>query len=1008
MAGQGSARVILNEIDLSQVRNQQQLPQGVPAAVVGPARKGPAFVPQTFANMQQFNEMFGNMLEKSKDSNSNIFGPLALNEWMKSAQAGTYVRVLGVGDGKSSSGGGRVEESGFIVGNKLVQKQEGDLGKIDDNPHANISDSESAIELGRTHFLGCFMKETVGNTTLSDSGINTTAAQPIIRGVLMTPQGVRPALNPNASLAQFVDINDTGANPRKASDGLDFGSNVVTNLVGYVVGEVVNQGFKLILNGYSNTQNPAVLSCSFDPESPAYFAKVLNTDPTKIEELGHYLYAHWDIDASVAIPSNEGLVNKDVLLTDVLKTNYVNMIGFLVAGAAGRDASAAGKPNYEDFSSRFRTAKTPWITSQRYGGQSKRLFRLHALDDGEISNGLFRLLVSNLAYAGENKYGSFDLILELLESNPISGSVLAAWKNLSLDPNSKNFIARVIGDKHAYFDFERDESKQRLVVDGSYELKNKFVRVELSDDLLNDEVDIDALPCGFEGHDYLFTKSTGNFVELDVNNASKIFTNVNDIPLDILSNAMVPPVDYVKSISRNIGSSKEASSELAWGVKFSQRKYKDSDLKELIEEGYNHSIKSYAKYFPHFGSVPVLRTHEDDATFQNAEFNLEKIEIRDVNASGELLSFDDAEYRRDGTASAAANKRFLKISTDGYAKNSKYLKFRCMFQGGFDGVNIFDDEKSKFTGTASLRENYDETSSNKKTGPTVNAYIKAVDVLSDKSAAEFQVLAIPGQRASVVTDHAMKSCEERFDALYIMDIEEVDAVGVIIEDSLVKPHVRNTLSNFETRLLDSSFGAAYFPNITMPRPSDRALIVVPPSVALLGVLSRNDAISAPWFAPAGLNRGAVVGSRGVSVQMNRDLLNEIYDVDINPLYEPAGRPGEVYVFGQKTLMQSESALDRINVRRLLIDLRRKVKKIGEQLLFEPNRESTLVNFSRLVEPIMQDAQRRQGVTRYKVQIDTTTTTQNDVENNTIRGKIYLQPTKSIEFISLDFIVTNTL
>ncbi|WP_438964788.1 hypothetical protein, partial [Winogradskyella sp.] len=91
-----------------------------------------------------------------------------------------------------------------------------------------------------------------------------------------------------------------------------------------------------------------------------------------------------------------------------------------------------------------------------------------------------------------------------------------------------------------------------------------------------------------------------------------------------------------------------------------------------------------------------------------------------------------------------------------------------------------------------------------------------------------------------------------------------------------------------------------------------------------------------------------------------------------------------------------------------IDIRRKVKKIGESLLFEPNRESTLERFSALVEPIMQDVQRRRGVVRYKVLIDTTTTTQNDIENNTIRGKIYLQPTKSVEFISLDFVVANTI
>ena len=99
MAGQGSARVTLREIDQSLVRHPQLLPQGIPAAVVGTARKGPAFVPQTFANMQQFSETFGSMLERGDEGTSQRVGPLALNEWMRNAQAGTFLRVLGVGDG---------------------------------------------------------------------------------------------------------------------------------------------------------------------------------------------------------------------------------------------------------------------------------------------------------------------------------------------------------------------------------------------------------------------------------------------------------------------------------------------------------------------------------------------------------------------------------------------------------------------------------------------------------------------------------------------------------------------------------------------------------------------------------------------------------------------------------------------------------------------------------------------------------------------------------------------
>ena len=140
MAGQGSARVTLKEIDLSQVSSQKLLPQGVPAAVVGPARKGPAFVPQTFANMQQFSETFGNMLERDREANSNLFGPMALNQWMQNSQAGTYLRVLGVGDGLKAENN-VVTDAGFVVGTEQVQS----TNKVAQNTHATINDNTETL-----------------------------------------------------------------------------------------------------------------------------------------------------------------------------------------------------------------------------------------------------------------------------------------------------------------------------------------------------------------------------------------------------------------------------------------------------------------------------------------------------------------------------------------------------------------------------------------------------------------------------------------------------------------------------------------------------------------------------------------------------------------------------------------------------------------------------------------------------------------------------------------------
>ena len=169
--------------------------------------------------------------------------------------------------------------------------------------------------------------------------------------------------------------------------------------------------------------------------------------------------------------------------------------------------------------------------------------------------------------------------------------------------------------------------------------------------------------------------------------------------------------------------------------------------------------------------------------------------------------------------------------------------------------------------------------------------------------------------------------------------------------------------------------------------------------------ARTDAQYQPWYAPAGFSRGALKRTIEAQVKLNRANLDALYEADINPITSFPHSKG-VVVFGQKTLQAAQSSLDRVNVRRLLIEIRRRVRKIALSLLFEPNRADTLARFSAAVNPVLQQIQAQQGLDRFKVQIDTTTTTQADVENNTIRGKIFLQPTRSLEFISLDFVVTN--
>ena len=327
-----------------------------------------------------------------------------------------------------------------------------------------------------------------------------------------------------------------------------------------------------------------------------------------------------------------------------------------------------------------------------------------------------------------------------------------------------------------------------------------------------------------------------------------------------------------------------------------------------------------------------------------------------------------------------------------------------MLQGGFDGVNIFDEEKSKLSTVAIRREIANEENSAGVLNNTVSSYRKAINLMSSKTDVDIQLLAIPGIRHPSVTDYAVQKIEDRFDAMFIMDIEERDQVNSYITSSLQKPHVSNTVSDFKNRGLNTSFAAAYFPDVVVEDPSTSTLIQVPPSVAVLGAYSFNDAVAHPWFAPAGFARGGLNTVEMASVRLNRTNLDDLYEADINPITEFPNTG--ICIWGQKTLLAENTALDRINVRRLLIDVRRKIRNIANSLLFEPNREETLERFSSLANPILQRVQEQSGVDRYKVIIDTTTTTQADVENNTLRGKIFLQPTRSVEFVSLDFVVTN--
>jgi phage tail sheath protein FI len=208
--------------------------------------------------------------------------------------------------------------------------------------------------------------------------------------------------------------------------------------------------------------------------------------------------------------------------------------------------------------------------------------------------------------------------------------------------------------------------------------------------------------------------------------------------------------------------------------------------------------------------------------------------------------------------------------------------------------------------------------------------------------------------------------------------------------------------------VNSSYGCAFYPWVKIRDNVNDALLYVPPSVVALGTLSSSQRKSAVWFAPAGFTRGGLSeGSSGLSVIGVRQRLtsadrDKLYDANVNPI---ASFPAEgIVIFGQKTLQVTPSALDRINVRRLLIHVKKEISRISSTLLFEQNVQATWNRFLGEVRPFLQNIKSGLGLTDFKVVLDETTTTPDLVDRNVLYAKIFLKPARAIEFIALDFII----
>ncbi len=320
-------------------------------------------------------------------------------------------------------------------------------------------------------------------------------------------------------------------------------------------------------------------------------------------------------------------------------------------------------------------------------------------------------------------------------------------------------------------------------------------------------------------------------------------------------------------------------------------------------------------------------------------------------------------------------------------------QFLLGFQMGFDGTNpVTPILKAGDAGWGAGNTQGFNCSTSTSSGSV--AYTKAIAAISNPDEYDINMVATPGivrRLHPAITTRVIDMVEERQDAFYIADFN--DSADTI------------TQATEEANSVDSNYVGTYYPWVKTIDTNTNKLTTVPPSTLLPAVYASNDRLAAEWFAPAGLNRGGIVGAVSVLNRLTHAERDTLYENKVNPI---AAFPGQgIVAFGQKTLQDKASALDRINVRRLLITVKKFIASTSRFLVFEQNTSETRGRFLNTVNPYLETIQQRQGLYAFKVVMDETNNTPDVIDRNIMAGQIFLQPAKTAEFIVIDFNILPT-
>ena len=945
-----SPGVQVKEIDRSQL---PALPDAIGPVLIGRTLRGPGMVPVTVRSYEEFVEKFGapdrgagsTDVWRKGNTTAPTYASYAAEAYLRNSTPLTMVRLMGTQNSNAADG----------------------------------TDAEAGWKTDKAY--GLFVMESsasAGSVSGSDG------------------QGLKAALaavfygNANAIKLVGKDLSD--------SDGIHESGTLVKNTKSYE--------FKAIIE--SGSAAAKTVSFNLNKSSSKYIRKVFNTNPTLANSdittntSSYWLGESFETFAKERVAGNSAGASEGSCLAFIAEIGNNDFAGSDFKGVEaqpGKSGWVIGQ-DLNPLSSSFSSSNMPklfrFAASEGLGGD---------WEQGNIKISIFDIKAPVNEY---QKYGTFSVGIRKIDDTDASPEFVEVFSGCSLDPKSPNYLAAKIGDRH----LEWDETEKYHKELGEYPNVSRYVRVEMNSTIEQGGLDPELLPFGFFGHPRLKTISA-----VSASVTSSIGGALTNTGMDFAGQADYN--DFTASIAfpsmRTRVSASDAGTlddtQVFFGVVPNDGA--SGSLPRLNED---HIDLARAKP----AEINYYEASEDTTNLENAFiFTLDELVVTGSATEGRkvyweagsrlggssLTSLESGshllgkwDWSTGVSASVAADKSYKDVL------NAGFDKFTLPLFGGADGLDITEREpfRNEFTDNGTANNNY-----------AVNSLERALDTIRQPEVLNMNLLVLPGITNKAVTKKAIDVCENRGDALAIIDIaggykpssENADA------ENLRLGSVSETITAIESRNLNTSYGCTYYPWVKVLDTESGQPLWMPPSVVALGTMASSQESSEVWFAPAGFNRGGLsLGSSGLSVVGVREKLtakqrDKLYERNINPI---ASFPSEgIVIFGQKTLQAIPSALDRINVRRLVIFLKKQISIIASGLLFEPNVEDTWNKFKRPASALLESVKTGNGISDFKLVLDSTTTTAEEIDRNMMYAKLFIKPVYAIEFIGIDFVITNT-